>query len=116
MTTITFDAKKHTYNKETKVFRVSERDVKFDTTYSILNPRTNKEMKFEFTHSTGPEFDPETRWVYKGAEGITLEVCNDARMAQQAEQMYLDAKLQRGGVNIAPMPNLKGNPAYDLMM
>jgi len=95
---------------------MSERDVRFDTTYELFNEKTNKGMEFEFKHSTGSEYAPDTKWIYKSKEGFILEVCNDARMVEQAKQSYLIGKGIIPAPYSGPMPNLKGNPAYDLMM
>lgn len=77
------------------VISVSERDVKFATTYELLNPKTGNIKVVEFTHSTGPEFDPKTKYVYKSSDNIVLEVCNDKTITTQAGQNYLKAKTGR---------------------
>ena len=92
MTTITFDSKKHVYHKLQKLFSMSERDVTFDTSYEIVNPKTGNSVVFNFTHSTGPEFDPETKYIYKSDDGLTLEVVNDKHITKVRAQMYLEAK------------------------
>lgn len=90
------------YNKETSTFKVSEKILPFDTTYNIKNPATGKEMIFEFSHSTGSEFDPKTRWVYKSKGGsITLEVCNDEEMTKANAENYLKAKTEQFCFNTA---------------
>ena len=94
MTTIEFNDKKHTWDLEKKVFTVSERDVPFDTTYEIRNPRSGGKMKFEFSHSTGPEFNPQTKWIYYNSDKtVTLEVCNDPEIVRRAAENYLKSKL-----------------------
>ena len=96
MHNIIFDKTKHVYNSQTKTFIMSERGIPFDTSYTITNPKTGKSMLFDFTHSTGPEFDPNTRWVYKSPDKtITLEVCNDRQMTKIAADAYLTAKLRK---------------------
>lgn len=93
MTAITFDIKKHTYTEVDKKFTMSEKDVpRFDTEYKILNSATDGGMNFKFTHSTGPEFEPDTKWVYVSEEGYTLEVCNDPKMVEVAKKNYIKGK------------------------
>lgn len=93
MTTITLQNGKYSFKDNT--FVMSEKDVKFDTTYKVVNPATNKFMVFEFKNSTGPEFDSNTKWIYKSDSGLTLEVCNDANMVKQAANAYLQHKLAK---------------------
>lgn len=91
---IIFDRKKHAWNLNEKKFMVSERDVSFDMNYRIINPETGKSMEFNLSHSTGPEFDPKTRWVYTNEDaGISLEVCNDPEITKRAAEKYLEAKI-----------------------
>lgn len=92
MNTIIFDSKKHSYNTETKTITVSGKDVPFDTSYVVKNPKTNGEVMFELSHSTGSEWDPKTMWVYKSKEGITLKIGNDDVTPAHANA-YLQAKL-----------------------
>lgn len=94
MTKIYFDSTKHVYHKLEKLFTMSERDVTFDTTYEVVNPKTNNSKVFEFTHSTGPEFDAETRYVYKSKDGFVLEVSNDKYVTGLRAKNYLKAKTQ----------------------
>jgi hypothetical protein len=96
MTTLTFDHKKHAWNPDQATFTVSERDVPFDTSYLLKNPKTDGTMKFDFEKSTGPEFDPATKWIYWNLEkNVKLEVCNDPEMTRTAAQRYLAAKLKK---------------------
>lgn len=81
------------YNKETKTFSVSEKDVPFATSYEVIGRKTGETKQFGFSHSTGPEFDPNTKWVYTCGDMI-LEVCNDAEMTEIAAQNYLKGKLR----------------------
>lgn len=76
-----------------KIITVSERDVNFDTTYNVVGK--NESRVFEFDHSTGPEFDPNTIYIYKDKSGYTLQVANDARITEQAAKMYLNRKLKK---------------------
>jgi len=52
-------------------------------------------MVFNFSHSTGPEFDPTTEWVYTSQEGIEFRVCNDAHITAQNARAYVKAKQGR---------------------
>jgi hypothetical protein len=52
-------------------------------------------MDFHLSHSTGPEFDHSTRWVYVNeSSDITLEICNDPGITGEAARRYLEAKLK----------------------
>ena len=95
MVTIIYDSTKHYFDKFDNVFMMSEKDVQFDTSYKVVNPKTNGSKEFTFSHSTGPEFDPETRWVYKNVDGFTLIVCNDKKITDKRAQMYLEAKTRQ---------------------
>lgn len=39
-----------------------------------------------------PEFDVNTKWMYKSDDGLQLAVCNDANMVRAAAAAYLKAK------------------------
>lgn len=83
-----------TYNSKDKVFTVSGKNVRFSTEYSITNDDTRKTVEFEFTHSTGSEWDPNTIWVYNSkCEQFKLHVLNDDVTPQHAAK-YLKAKLK----------------------
>jgi len=92
MININFDPKIVSYNKETKTFSINEKNVQFAIEYTATNPETGKSKLFVFTHSTGPEFDPSTKWIYRNNEGLILEVCNDPTMVKIAAKSYYDAK------------------------
>ncbi len=94
METIIFDKSKHNYNKITKTISISEKEVAFATRYRVLSPTTRNEVEFVFSHATGPEFDPNTKWVYESAIGVTLEVCNDPELTKILADNYLKAKLR----------------------
>lgn len=96
MYSIIFNKEKHSYNRENREFLISEKDVPFDTSYEIINPKTNKGEQFVFSHSTGPEFAPDTKWIYKDKSNtITLAVCNDPEMVKIAAANYLAAKMRQ---------------------
>lgn len=82
-----------TYNKETKTFTISEKDVPFATEYHLVNKTTGNRKLFSFSHSTGSEWDVDTKYIYKSTDGITLEVCNDEEITKKRSEMYLQAKL-----------------------
>lgn len=54
---------------ENKVITISEKDVPFGTEYKVLSPKGG-EKEFKFTHSTGPEFHKDTKWMYKSEDGL----------------------------------------------
>lgn len=89
------DLKKIPWSFQTGVITISEKDVQFGTQYNVISPNTGVGKLFEFTHSTGPEFDKNTQWIYKSDEGIQLAVCNDADMVTRAADAYLKAKLRK---------------------
>lgn len=81
-----------TYSKTTDTFRGSEKDIKFDTEYEVKNIETGNSERFKFTHSTGPEFDPKTEWVYKSESGRQLIIGNDTETTKLNAANYLKAK------------------------
>lgn len=91
---ITIDINKLSYLKEAKAFFGSEKDIPFATTYTVHNPKTGNSVDFEFIHSTGPEFDPETVYVYESKSGLRLHVANDKRVTGIRAAMYEKAKLR----------------------
>lgn len=95
MVTVDLNKVKFMYDGSIKTIMVSERDVRFASTYEVLSSRTGNKKVFDFTHSTGPEFDKNTRWVYKSDDGMLLEVCNDEKMVEVAAKNYFDAKLRK---------------------
>ena len=82
------------YNKETKTFIADGRKIQFDTSYTITNPKTQKEMKFDFKESTGSEWDPKTLWIYKSEEGFILNLTNEDVTPDHAKA-YLESKLRK---------------------
>jgi hypothetical protein len=82
------------YEADRKCFVVSEKDVRFATTYMLIST-SGAQKKFDFTHSTGSEWDPNTRYIYKSDNDLLLEVCNDADMVKEAAKNYLEAKLRK---------------------
>lgn len=89
------ELKKIPWSFENKVITISEKGLPFATEYVVVSPKGG-EKEFKFTHSTGPEFDPNTKWIYKSDDGLQLAVCNDAEMVKVAAKAYLDAKLRKG--------------------
>jgi hypothetical protein len=95
---ISKDSKKNvlSYNKDNKTFYGSEKDIPFDTSYKVVNTDTNQSRLFEFTHSTGPEFDPKTQWVYKNSDSnIQLIISNDAEISRINGENYMKSKINR---------------------
>ena len=77
-------------------FSTSEKHLPFDTSYDLVNPKTERSMRFHFSHSTGSEWDPATKWIYWNLEKcIKLEVSNDPEMTAKASEAYLSAKLRK---------------------
>lgn len=83
------------YNKETNTFVGSEKDIRFATQYNVFNPKTGISRMFDLVNSTGPEFDPNTKWVYKSKEDVVLEICNDKEITARNAEMYLKAKMNQ---------------------
>lgn len=92
MYTINLDEVKHKYDKGTKTFTFSEKDLPFGTEYELVNKATGGKKVFGFQHSTGPEFHKDTKWIYK-SDDLIMEVCNDPAITKQLEQNYLRSKL-----------------------
>lgn len=83
-----------TYNAKDKIFTVSAKNIQFAITYHIINDITNKSVKFELSHSTGSEWDPNTVWVHTSTcKKYILHMLNDDVTPQHAER-YLNAKLK----------------------
>lgn len=85
------DLNKIPWSYQNKVIIISEKGIPFDTEYSVMSP-SGGIKEFKFTHSTGPEFDVNTKWMYKSDDGLQLAVCNDAQMVKAAAAAYLKAK------------------------
>ena len=67
--------------------------MKFATSYKLVDKSGNYKI-FNFEKSTGPEFDPNTEWIYKSENSqITLVISNDATMTKVAAESYKTAKL-----------------------
>lgn len=93
-TRIIFDEKKMVFKNKT-IF-VNEKDVLgFDSEYNVYNPKTGNFVKFGFSHSTGPEFDPKTIWIYKNnGHGLELHISQDPGITKLRADNYLTAKLK----------------------
>ena len=81
------------YTVRNGIIYVSEVHTKFDTKYDVVSPKTGVTKTFNFECSTGTEFDPNTEWIYKSAEGYKLHVCNDANITKLRADSYLKHKL-----------------------
>lgn len=90
-TTINFDPKKHSFNKETNTISVPGKSVKFDSTYEVVSLKGGKKL-FDFKNSTGSEWDPKTIWIYKAEDGMILNIGNEDVTPAHA-QAYLNHKL-----------------------
>lgn len=87
------DLKTKRYSVTNDVIRVSETEVPFGTTYEVISPKTGVQKRFQFKHSTGAEFDPNTEWVYQSDDGFEFRVCNESRMTKILGDAYLKHKL-----------------------
>ena len=84
-----------TYNDETRTFYFTEKYVPFATEYLVTNPNTGTCREFRFSHSTGPEFDPKTQWIYENNEfGLWMSVSNDHKITAANAKAYLEAKVR----------------------
>jgi len=90
---ILLEKDKYNYDKDTKTFTVSERGIPFSMNYKVINSNTGGSMKFDLSHSTGSEFDPDTKWIYKSDE-FTLEVVQDKFLTKLRSERYLKAKTE----------------------
>lgn len=86
------------YNAQYRTFYMTERYVPFDTEYNMFNPSTGRSMSFKFSHSTGPEFDPKTEWIYESpADGVIdkmkLVITNDPQITAANAKAYLNHKV-----------------------
>ena len=105
------------YNKDNKTFTGSEKKVRFDTTYIVRSPKGGSK-EFKFSHSTGPEFDPNAKWIYKSDDGFTLEICNDAAITKKNADNYLAGKLRKEskkGKNLKEATEITKSISIDLV-
>lgn len=95
-TKIVFDRKCMVFEKNT--FVINERDTTFDTSYDVYNPPTGKYVTFQFSHSTGSEWDPNTIWVYKNtSHNLELHITQDKTITEMRSNNYLKHKLKSNG-------------------
>lgn len=95
-TLINLEQTPHSYFKDLAMFSFNERHVPFATQYEVVNPKTGNSMLFELSHSTGPEFDPKTCWIYFNVDKtLSLKIANDKVLTQLQAQRYLNAKTKR---------------------
>ena len=90
---IQVDSNKIKWSFENKVITISEKEVPFGAEYNVISPKGGQKV-FKFTHSTGPEFDVNTKWIYESDDKLQLAVCNDAKMVKVAAENYLKGKRQ----------------------
>jgi len=86
------------FSYENGIITISEKNVQFGTEYNVISPKGGNKV-FKFTHSTGPEFDKDTKWMYESDDKLKLAVCNDPVMVKVAAAKYLKGKSQ-GSNNI----------------
>lgn len=93
MATIPIHSSKVKYNASTKTFAVGGKGIPFGTKHTLYNELTTLDKQFDFSHSTGSEWDVTTKWIYKSLDGYTFEVGNEDVTQKHAEN-YLRAKLR----------------------
>ena len=95
-TKIIFDKKCMVFKNNT--FVINERNTTFDTSYDVYNPTTGKYVTFQFSHSTGSEWDPNTIWVYKNtSHNLVLHITQDKTITEMRANNYLNHKLKSNG-------------------
>jgi len=82
------------WSYDKKVITISEKDIHFGIEYNVISPKGGNKV-FKFSHSTGPEFDVNTKWIYVNDDGLQLAVCNDPKMVKDAAERYLKHKLRK---------------------
>ena len=82
-----------TFNRGDKTFYGSEREIPFDTSYEIKNNSTGASEVFNFVESTGSEWDPKTRWIYKNKSDLFLVISNDPEITNMRSESYLKSKI-----------------------
>lgn len=92
MKTLTPD--KFKFNKKTKTFHASGKEVTWDIMYKLVNPTTKGSMLFSLVESTGSEWDPNTVWIYKGEGEYYLHLTNE-EVTEEHAAMYLKAKTRK---------------------
>ena len=81
------------FDKKTNAFYGNEKDIPFSIVYQIINIISKNSEVFKLSYSTGPEFDPETKWIYKSTTSeIQLVICNDFKITTRNEESYLRHK------------------------
>lgn len=84
------------FKKEEKTFYVNGDDVRFDTSYLLMNPKTNGSMKFDFVESTGSEWNPSTKWIYANKAGFQLIVSNEPQhILTDRANRYIESKIHQ---------------------
>lgn len=91
---INIQTHKVSYNAKEKTFTSSSKGILFELKHTLLNKLTGKALNFEFTHSTGSEWDNKTLWIYESECGTyKLSMKNDDVTQADADR-YLNAKLK----------------------
>ena len=81
------------YDVPTKTFSVGGIGIPFGTKHSLTNEQTCGLKDFDFSHSTGSEWDVDTKWIYKSLDGYTLEIGNED-VTQEQRDNYMNAKMR----------------------
>jgi len=93
MARISIQLSKVKYDSSTKTFSVKGSGITFGTVHELHNTRTNESKQFNLSHSTGSEWDKNTKWIYESVDGFILEVGNDD-VTKTQQYNYLNAKLR----------------------
>jgi len=91
---------KLTFDKVSKTFYGCDKNFQFATTYTIVNPKTGGRKKFDLVKQTGPEFDPNTKYIYKSEDDYTFEVSQNEQLTKERADSYLKHKLRKEGKNL----------------
>ena len=75
-----------------KEFHGVESDFPFATSYLLVNPTTKGKCVFVFKESTGPEFDPDTKYIYESDDGLKLIVHNQHNTTMVNKFNYIKGK------------------------
>lgn len=85
------------YDKAKRTFLGDGNRIPFATRYEMVNDETGKSNVFDFVHSTGSEWDKDTKWVYACTEGkgfIFVLSSEDQRTLNVRKRNYIKAKMR----------------------
>lgn len=82
--------KGHSYKN--KIFSIPGSGIPFDTEFELVGEKSSR--LFMFSHSTGSEWDPKTKWIYKTDDSeFELHLGNED-VTPQHQRDYLMAKMR----------------------